>query len=101
MSRYSQPYLAGRLVLSDGRVIDFYGKVMVWAGIGPDLYGDEELYSGSPPARLEVELSANQFSIYLPGQQAPEHPPEQYRSLTSGAPAFPTEVVDGEILPED
>jgi len=93
-------YLGARVMLSDGRVFDLVGKVSVSIGFSPSLYGDSVVMDCGP-AKLELYMSSVDFKLYLPGQQAPEQPPQEYRALPSGAPAFPHEVVDGEILPED
>lgn len=91
--------LPARLILANGIVVDLVGRVDLEIGYAPELLGDSVVMD-TGPGRLDVRLSATDFQLYLPGEQAPEQN-SKLRALPSGADRLPLERVDGEILPED
>lgn len=90
--------LPARIILANGIVVDLVGTVHLELRYR-ELWGDETLL-GCSSAVLDVRMSATDFQLYLPGEQAPEQN-SKLRALPSGADRLPLERVDGEILPED
>lgn len=95
---YRFSLLPTRIIMANGIVVDLVGTVHLELRQS-ELWGDETII-GCSKGVLDVRMSATDFQLYLPGEQAPEHN-SKLRALPSGADRLPLERVDGEILPED